>query len=71
MNQYLVIEEQLQLLATSALTQNASADVCQQGDARLDPSLSDGTSGVVEVCLDGVWTSVCGDGWSPVQGSKQ
>ena len=44
-------------------------DLCEHGDLRLDPFLPDVMSGVVEVCLDGVWTSVSGDGWSSLEAS--
>lgn len=40
-------------------------DVCQHGDIRLLDELS----GEVKVCLDGVWTSLCGDEWSSVEAS--
>ena len=37
--------------------------VCQPGTIQLATTQSEGT-GLVQVCLDGSWTYVCGIGWS-------
>ena len=39
--------------------------VCQPGTIQLVATQSEGT-GLVQVCLDGSWTYVCGNGWSNV-----
>ena len=42
---------------------NGIAGVCQGGTIQLVSGQSEGT-GLVQVCLDGSWTYVCGSGWS-------
>ena len=44
-----------------------SIDVCLHGDVRLITAESSSLSeswGRVEVCLSGVWSSICGSEWS-------
>ena len=40
-----------------------NSDVCSHGDIRLVPISSSQALGRVEVCLSGVWSSVCGVDW--------
>lgn len=43
----------------------SDVDTCQHGDVQLVP-LPDSASeaaGKVEICLDGVWSNICGRGW--------
>ena len=32
---------------------------CMTGDVRLEGGVADSSSGVVEICVDGVWGTVC------------
>ena len=42
---------------------NGILGACQAGTIQLVTGQSEGT-GLVQVCLDGSWTYVCGSGWS-------
>ncbi len=42
------------------------SDVCVHGDTRLVSIISSQPLGRVEVCLSGVWSSVCGSNWDTV-----
>lgn len=44
-------------------------DVCEHGLVRLDSEVPVGLSGTVQLCVDGVWTGVCGEGWSALEAS--
>ena len=41
----------------------ANTDDCSNGDVRLQDGTHE-SNGRVEVCSNGIWTSVCSEGWS-------
>lgn len=47
------------------LVSSITTGVCQHGDVQLVPLAgSVDMAGKVEVCVDGVWSNICGRGWS-------
>ena len=52
-----------------------TADICAHGTVRMEPldPVGDqpvppgGMTGTVQLCVDGVWTSVCGEEWSSLE----
>ena len=55
----------MMMLANIIYCMKSTLGVCQPGTIQLVSGHSEGT-GLVQVCLDGSWTYVCGSGWSSV-----